>query len=281
MINNIKEYIRLMRLHQPTGFLLLFWPCSFGILLTKNNSFPWKTILLFLFGSVIMRSAGCIINDIIDKDLDKHVERTRSRPLASGTILLTQAILVIAVLLLIGAFILFSLTKTAIYLGLISILLIVTYPFMKRISNYPQVFLALTFNIGALIGYAAITDKISFSATLLYIACWFWTIGYDTIYGYQDTKYDKKIGVKSTALKFEKHAKIFIFSNYALMALLLLITIHINSYSWQSYIIWCFVTLHLIWQTYFFDKNSSKICMNLFKKNGSLGLLIFFIFLFK
>ena len=209
MNSSFFEYLKLMRLHQPTGFLLLFWPCAFGVTLASPSHPSGLLLLLLLIGSIIMRASGCIINDLIDRDLDKHVERTKDRPLAKGSISTTQALLLLSILLLIGAFILFSLSRTAIYIGLFSILLIICYPFMKKLINYPQAFLATTFNVGALIGYAAITNSISMQAILLYIACWFWTLGYDTIYGYQDTKDDKIIGIKSTSIIFEKHYQNF------------------------------------------------------------------------
>ena len=273
------EYIRLMRLHQPTGFLLLFWPCAFGIVLASEDGVPWGLLLIFLIGSMVMRAAGCIVNDIIDQDIDKHVARTKTRPIASGSISTKQAILFLIPLLIIGAAILFTLTKTAIYIGLFSIILIVIYPFMKRITNYPQAFLAFTFNIGALIGYATVQNKITWSAALLYIACWFWTLGYDTIYGYQDTKYDKKIGIKSTSITFEKHSKIFLYCCYAIMIILLFILSFVSQTTLLSYYALTFVMMHLLWQVYSLNEKSPENCLQRFKSNGYyLGAVILLVF---
>lgn len=264
-----------MRLHQPTGFLLLFWPCSFGIAITKQWNSYVILLPLFFVGSIIMRSAGCIINDIIDKDIDKLVKRTKTRPLASGNLSIKQALVLLALLLSIGALILLSLNRTSIFIGLCSIILISLYPFMKRWTNYPQAFLGITFSIGALIGYASAKNSISLEAILIYIACCFWTLGYDTIYGYQDYKDDKKYGIKSTAISFERNNKLFIGACYCTTIVLISLSgifLKLNNFFYLC----MFVALcQLSWQVYSLNIKDSSNCFIRFNSNKYLGLIIF------
>ena len=149
-----------MRLNQPTGFFLIFWPCSFGLLLASTYNIPFYLLILFFIGSVVMRGAGCILNDIVDRDIDKYVERTKNRPIASGRISVTKGFIFAAFLSSLGLIILLNLPEKSIYVSLFSIILVVIYPFMKRITNYPQAFLALTFNIGAVVAYLSLASEI-------------------------------------------------------------------------------------------------------------------------
>jgi 4-hydroxybenzoate polyprenyl transferase len=269
------EYIKLMRLNQAAGYFLLFWPCSFGLLLASQNDIPIYLVSLFFIGSVIMRGAGCIINDIIDKDIDKHVLRTKNRPIAKGTISVLRAYLFLVALSTLGLFILLTLPLQAIYVGLFSVLLVALYPFMKRITNYPQVFLAVTFNIGSIIGYFAITTEVTIQLFLLYAACIFWTIGYDTIYGHQDKKYDKKIGVKSTSITFEKHTKMMISIFYSLMLISLFTIGYLENLNWVFYLFLIFALIHLLWQILSLDTESPPNCLIRFKSNVFLGFIVF------
>lgn len=273
------EYIKLMRLNQATGYFLLFWPCSFGLLLASKNHIPLYLLSLFLIGSIIMRGAGCIINDIIDRDIDKHVQRTKNRPLAKGSISITQAFIFLSALLTLGFIILLNLPLQAIYVGLFSILLVILYPFMKRITNYPQFFLAITFNIGAIIGYFSISTQINTQLFLLYAACIFWTIGYDTIYGHQDKKYDKKIGIKSTSITFEKYTKKILLFFYGLMIISLSAVGYLEGFSWIFYLFLIFAFIHILWQVLSLDTDIPQNCLIRFKSNILLGFIIFLGFL--
>lgn len=273
---SLPEYLNLLRFYQPIGSLLLFFPCSFGILLASTKGkIPWSLLLLFLAGSIIMRSAGCIINDLTDKDLDALVDRTKNRPLAKKSISILSSLIMLLLLCSLGAMILFSLTKTAIFVGLCAIPLVIIYPFMKRLTNYPQAFLGITFNIGVLVGYAAIKDSLSSSAFILYIACCFWTLGYDTIYAYQDMRDDIKSGIKSTAITFSKNPKAPLYCFYISMISLLAC---VGIYNGFSFLFFFFVILGLIQlmcQVYFFDPNSPASCLKYFKSNAYFGVIIF------
>ena len=205
-MEKFQTFIQLTRLNKPIGFLLLFWPCVWGLTLGyyfNNETILYlKYMILFFFGSVLMRSAGCIFNDIVDKDLDKKVERTKERPIASGKISVSEAFIYIVFLCLIAFLILLQFNLLTIILGMSSMILAFVYPFMKRITYWPQFFLGLTFNWGIIMGWTSITNSISIEPFILYISAIFWTLGYDTIYGLQDIYDDEIIGVKSTSIKF-------------------------------------------------------------------------------
>ena len=226
MKSQIKLFIELTRLNKPIGILLLFWPCSWGLAYAYNytnnsNQFLFY-LLLFFLGSVLMRSAGCIINDIVDKDFDKKVKRTKQRPIASNLVTVNQGLIYSALLCLVAFFILIQFNKLTIILGLSSMLLAFSYPFMKRITYWPQLFLGITFNWGLIMAWAASTNYISQEIILFYLSAIFWTLGYDTIYGAQDVKDDEIIGVKSTSVKFKKNIKEFVGINYLLSSLLII-----------------------------------------------------------
>lgn len=274
------EYIKLMRLNQPTGFFLVFWPCSFGLLLASQYKIPIFFLVLFFIGSIIMRGAGCVVNDIIDRDIDKHVLRTKNRPIANGRISAFKAAAFCVFLSFIGFLILISLPTKAIYIGIFSVILIITYPFMKRITNYPQAFLAVTFNIGAVIGYFSIKSDMNYSLFLLYIACILWTLGYDTIYGHQDKKYDKKIGIKSTSITFENNTKRVLLFFYSGMFLCLLSIGFLENAEIFFYIFVALSYMQLLWQVISLDTDSPEDCLQKFKSNIYLGALVFCAFLF-
>ena len=196
-------FIQLTRLNQPTGFLLLFWPCVWGLTLgyyfNSETTLYLKHIVLFFLGSVLMRSAGCIFNDIVDRDFDKKVERTRERPIAAGKISVLESFMYIILICSAALFILLQFNLLTIVLGISSMSLAFTYPFMKRITYWPQLFLGLTFNWGIIMGWTSLTNTISIEPLVLYLSAIFWTLGYDTIYGLQDILDDEIIGIKSTS----------------------------------------------------------------------------------
>ena len=185
-MEQLQTFIQLTRLNKPIGFFLLFWPCAWGLTLgyyfNNTSKLYLKYIILFFLGSILMRSAGCIFNDIVDKDLDKKVKRTKNRPIASGKITILNAFIYAVILCLVALFILLQFNWLTIILGMTSMLLAFSYPFMKRITYWPQLFLGLTFNWGIIMGWTSITNKVSTPAIILYIAAIFWTLAYDTIY---------------------------------------------------------------------------------------------------
>ena len=224
-MKHLKIFIELTRLNKPIGFMLLFWPCSWGLTyaqsFNQNNYIYFYYLILFFFGSLLMRSAGCIFNDIVDKDFDKKVKRTKKRPLAANIISVKHAFFYVVSLCLLAFFILIQFNLFTIFLGLSSMLLAFSYPFMKRITYWPQLFLGITFNWGIIMSWTSMGYDISSNILILYTSAIFWTLGYDTIYGAQDMSDDEIIGLKSTSIKFKKNIKFFVGSCYFLSALLL------------------------------------------------------------
>jgi 4-hydroxybenzoate polyprenyltransferase len=278
-------FIQLTRLNKPIGFLLLFWPCVWGLTLayyfSGETNLYLKHMLLFFLGSVLMRSAGCIFNDIVDRDLDKKVQRTRERPIASGKVSVSEAFIYIVFLCLVAFLILLQFNWLTIVLGISSIVLAFAYPFMKRITYWPQLFLGLTFNWGIIMGWTSITNSISTEPVILYLAAIFWTLGYDTIYGLQDIHDDEIIGVKSTSIKFKNNVKIFVGTCYSMCVFLILImffTMEINKY--LLLLIIPFI-VSFVYQVKIFKVFNSESCLLAFKNNNLIGSLIFiFIFSF-
>ncbi len=210
-MQHLKIFIELTRLNKPIGFMLLFWPCSWGLAyafyFNQNINLFIYYLALFFLGSLLMRSAGCIVNDIVDKDFDKKVKRTKKRPLASGRITVKRSLIYVVILCLLAFIILIQFNFLTILLGMSSMILAFTYPFMKRFTYWPQLFLGLTFNWGIIMAWTSINNEINFNIILLYLAAIFWTLGYDTIYGAQDMSDDEIIGLKSTSIKFKKNIK--------------------------------------------------------------------------
>ncbi len=221
-----------------------------------------------------MRSAGCIINDFFDKDLDKHVSRTSQRPLASDAISSFEAFIIFSILNLIGLAILLSLNLLAIIIGLIAFMLFIFYPLMKRITYWPQLFLGITFNIGCLIGYAAIENQLNFQIMILYLSGIFWTLGYDTIYAHQDREDDLNIGIKSTAILFGNNTKQWIIIFYSLMVLCLILFGLLHDQNIYYFILLIFVSTHLFYQIKRLDIENKDNCLNIFKSNQYLGLMV-------
>ena len=282
-METIRIFIQLTRLNKPIGFMLLFWPCLWGLTLALYyNSEIYKYItyvILFFLGSVLMRSAGCIFNDIVDKDLDKKVERTKKRPIAAGKISIFNSFIYIIVLCFLALIILLQFNLLTIILGMGSMVFAFTYPFMKRITYWPQLFLGLTFNWGIIMGWTSFANNISIEPIILYLAAIFWTLGYDTIYGLQDIHDDEIIGVKSTSIKFKNNVKVFVGICYSLCVLCILILgllMEINKYFLPLSI---FFIASLIYQIKIFNPDNPRSCLFCFKMNNLTGLFIFlFIF---
>ena len=278
-------FIQLTRLNKPIGILLLFWPCAWGLTLAyyynQNTILYIKYIILFFLGAILMRSVGCIFNDIVDRNFDKKVQRTKERPIASGKISVVEAFIYIILLCSIALLILLQFNLLTVTLGLGSMILAFTYPFMKRITYWPQLFLGLTFNWGIVMGWTSITNNILIEPIILYLAAIFWTLGYDTIYGLQDIKDDEMIGVKSTSIKFKNNVKIFVGTCYSLCVFLVLLMFFMMEINIYLLVLTIPFIATLIYQLKIFKISSSESCMLAFKNNNLAGLLIFiFIFSF-
>ncbi len=275
MPNKFFLTLKLMRLNSPTGYLLVFFPALFGILLAKPTIVELiKLVPVFFLGSIITRSAGCVINDIFDKNYDKHVARSKERPLANGLLTVKDALIILIILLVCALLILLSLNRAAIYIGFFAFVMIILYPLMKRFTNFPQVFLGLTFNLGVLIGYAAILDKLTIQAFIMYIACCSWTVGYDTIYGFMDLVDDKKIGVKSLARWLEnKNYRLWLYSFYIIFILLFILSANIANYN-INYIAISVALIMLLWQVAILNINNPANCLAIFKNNNYVGLML-------
>ena len=278
-MKQLKIFIELTRLHKPIGFMLLFWPCAWGLTYAQsfnNNSLYLYYLILFFFGSLLMRSAGCIFNDIVDKDFDKKVKRTKKRPLAAKIISVNHALFYVVSLCLLAFFILIQFNIFTVFLGLGSMFLAFSYPFMKRITYWPQLFLGITFNWGILMSWTSMGYDISFDILLLYTSAIFWTLGYDTIYGAQDMSDDEIIGLKSTSIKFKKNIKFFVGGCYFLSALLLsLLFIKYIGINFFTFFLFMFF-LTLVYQVKIFKKEKQKTCLLAFRTNNISGLLLFF-----
>jgi len=271
----LRPYAKLMRLHQPVGIGLLLWPGLWGICLASRRPSDAGLLLLFLLGATVMRGAGCTINDILDRDVDPHVARTQTRPLASGAVTLTHAITFLVLQLGIGLVILLQLPPLAILLGCLAVPMVATYPLMKRITYWPQAFLGLTFNLSALIGYAAVAQSLPSDALLLYASAFFWTLGYDTIYAHQDKADDLLIGVKSTALKLGERTRPALVLIYGASASLLWASLWLAGTAGIGYLGAGFFTCHLIWQIIRLEIDNPKRSLKLFKSNNISGMVLF------
>jgi len=279
-MSHLNIFINLTRLNKPTGIMLLFWPCSWGLAYANSvvqnlNQFLYYFFLFFL-GSILMRSAGCIVNDIVDKDIDKKVQRTKNRPLACGLLSVKLALVYVTVLCAVAFLILIQFNTLTIFLGATSMVLAFSYPFMKRITYWPQLFLGLTFNWGIVMSWTAMTGNISIEIIVLYAVAIFWTLGYDTIYGIQDIVDDEIIGIKSTSVKFKKNIKLFVgacyFSSSILISYLFFNQFGLNNFT----ILVTIFILSLMYQIIIFKKNNPEKCLQAFKLNNISGFLLFF-----
>ena len=277
---NVKLFIELTRLNKPIGYMLLFWPCIWGLTIAYEFNSELETyffyILLFFLGAVLMRSAGCIVNDITDKNFDKLVERTKNRPIASGKVSVKLASFYSFILCGIAFLVLINFNFFTIWMALLSMPLAFSYPLMKRFTYWPQLFLGITFNYGLVLAWISVTNEISILPIIFYFGAIFWTLGYDTIYGYQDIKDDEIIGVKSTSIKFKNDPKKFISFCYLIFIGALILVGLLMNFNY-FYFLFLFLPIgHLIFfQIYKLNVNEPLDCLLKFKSNNFLGLLIF------
>jgi len=278
-MNQINLFIDLIRLKKPIGFMLLFWPCAWGLTLAYDFKGEKITyiyfLILFFLGAVLMRSAGCIVNDIADKNFDKKVKRTKNRPIASGKISVFNGLVFSAFLCLIALLVLIQFNNLTILLALGSMPLAFTYPLMKRFTYWPQLFLGITFNYGLILGWTSIKDQIDILPFILYFGAIFWTLGYDTIYGYQDIRDDEIIGLKSTSIKFKKNPIKFIticYSFFLISLIIVGISLELNNY---YYFVFTIIILQMIFfQLKKINIKNSLLCLTIFRSNNFLGLLV-------
>ena len=279
-MNQLNLFLELTRMKKPIGYMLLFWPCSWGLTLVYDFSENLNTylfyLILFFLGSVLMRSAGCIVNDILDKKFDKKVIRTKNRPIASGKISNFRGILYTAALCFLALLVLINFNHFTIFLALASMPLAFTYPLMKRYTYWPQLFLGITFNYGLILGWTSINPEINILPVIFYFGAIFWTLGYDTIYGYQDIKDDEIIGVKSTSIKFKKNPIKFLLMAYLVFFIsITYITYNLNLNP-LFYLFLLIIFYHLFfYQIFEFKKDDPKLCLKIFKSNNILGFLIY------
>ena len=276
-----RPYAQLMRLDRPIGIWLLFWPCVFGLVLgatAQDRSFTdWRDVyyvILFALGAIVMRGAGCTFNDIVDRKFDAAVARTRGRPIPSGAVSVSGAVRLLVGLCLIGLAILTQLNSFAIGLGAASLTLVAAYPFMKRITWWPQAWLGLTFNWGALLGYAAQTGTLAYADAMLYAGLVFWTLGYDTIYALQDKDDDALIGVKSTARLFGENAKKWVGRFYVIAFALILASGYAAHAGWLFTPLMLAAGAHMAWQVKQLDIHDGDRALALFRANRNTGALI-------
>ena len=279
-MQNIKLFIELTRLNRPIGYMLLFWPCLWGLTIAYDFNSELKIFyfysFLFFLGSVLMRSAGCIVNDIVDKNFDKKVERTKNRPIASDKVSIKLAIIYSLGLCGLAFLVLINFNRFTILMALLSMPLAFTYPLMKRFTYWPQLFLGITFNYGLVLAWISVNNNISALPIIFYFGAIFWTLGYDTIYGYQDIKDDEIIGVKSTSIKFKNNAKLFISLCYTIFFISLIIVGFYMNFK-QIYFISLIVTfIHIfIYQITNLNIIDPNKCLKKFKSNNFLGLIVF------
>ena len=279
-MKQLNLFIELTRLKRPIGYMLLFWPCAWGLTLaydfSKNLNDYFFYLSLFFLGSVLMRSAGCIVNDISDKEFDKRVLRTKNRPIASDKISIKLAIFYTIVLCSLAFLVLINFNNLTVILALCSMPLAFTYPLMKRFTYWPQLFLGITFNYGLILGWTSIAGEISIIPIVFYLGAIFWTLGYDTIYGFQDIKDDEIIGVKSTSIKFKNKPKNFITTCYVFLISSILISGIQMNYNYFFYISLLITIIHLFfYQIRLFNSKDPTSCLRVFKSNNITGLIIF------
>ena len=280
MFQKLNLFIELTRLKKPIGYMLLFWPCLWGLTIAYDFTGEllnfYKYLIFFLAGAILMRSAGCIINDISDKNFDKKVERTKFRPIASGKISIKLALFYASTLCLLALLILINFNFFTIVLAICSIPLAFTYPLIKRFTHWPQLYLGITFNYGIILGWTSINPEIDIKPLIFYFGAIFWTLGYDTIYGFQDIKDDEIIGVKSTSILFKNNSKMFLNIVFFLFVVFYLTMGFLMKFNLAFFILSIIPISHLfLYQIKKFDPLNPEICLSTFKSNNLFGLIIF------
>jgi len=274
----LKPYARLARWDRPIGFWLLFWPCAWGLGLAAVadpvRGFDWRAAVLMFVGAVLMRGAGCTFNDFVDRDIDTKVARTRSRPIPSGQVSAKKALVFLVAQALLGLLILLQFNAFTIVLGVASLVLVAIYPFMKRVTWWPQAFLGLAFSWGALMGWSSQTGGLSVAPLLLYFGCILWTIGYDTIYALQDVEDDALIGVKSTALLFGKRARAIV-TGFYVAAFVLWLAAAVLAGAGVLFALFSLIALGLLfWQVQTLDAAAPGNALLRFKSNHYVGVVL-------
>jgi 4-hydroxybenzoate polyprenyltransferase len=274
-----RPYLRVARFDRPIGSWLLLLPCWWSAAMAAGlardvGTLPW-VLALFFIGAFAMRGAGCTWNDITDRDLDAKVERTRSRPIPAGQVSVTQALVFLAAQALIGLAVLLQFNRFAVWTGIASLLIVAIYPFMKRITWWPQIVLGLAFSWGALMGFAATFGRLDAAAFVLYAGSIAWVIGYDTIYAHQDTEDDALIGIKSTALLFGDRTRLALIAFYALAVVLIGVALALAGAQLSAWIALAAFAAHLCWQIRRLEIGDPALCLRLFKSNRDAGLLLF------
>ena len=278
-MDQLNLFIELTRLRKPIGYMLLFWPCAWGLTLiydfSNNLEIYFNYLLLFFLGSVLMRSAGCIVNDILDRKFDQRVDRTQDRPIASGKVTIKIGLLYVLILCSLAFLVLINFNYFTIIIALASMPLAFTYPLMKRFTYWPQLFLGVTFNYGLILGWTSINSTITLIPLVFYFGAIFWTLGYDTIYGFQDIKDDEIIGVKSTSIKFKNDPKKFLLFCY-LAFIVSLIFVGMNMNFKLFYFMFLIIpTVHLfIFQIKNLNISDTNDCLAKFKSNNFFGLIV-------
>tara|TARA_B100000674_G_scaffold279078_2_gene230659 strand:- start:180 stop:1043 length:864 start_codon:yes stop_codon:yes gene_type:complete len=279
-MDQIKIFIELTRLKKPIGYMLLFWPCAWGLTtaydFSRDINFFLFYLILFFAGSVLMRSAGCIVNDIVDRKFDRKVSRTKDRPIASGKISVKKAIFYSISLCALALIVLVQFNHLTILLAIGSMPLAFTYPLMKRFTYWPQLFLGITFNYGLILGWTSIESNIDIIPIIFYLGAIFWTLGFDTIYGFQDLKDDEIIGLKSTSIKFKSKPQLFLILCYTIFIICLFLLGLLMQFNKFYYLVLAIIG----YQLYFIQIHKLKIddeknCLKIFKSNNFLGLLVF------
>ena len=278
-MSQLNLFIELTRLKKPIGFMLLFWPCIWGLTIVYDFNGDLKKYFfysfLFLAGAILMRSAGCIVNDIVDKNFDKKVERTKNRPIASGKVSVKLALIYSIVLCGLAFLVLINFNKFTIYMALFSMPLAFTYPLMKRITYWPQLFLGITFNYGLVLAWISISNEVSLIALVFYFGAIFWTLGYDTIYGFQDIKDDEIIGVKSTSIKFKNDPKKFLLFCYLVFVVSLIFVGLSMNFKLFYFMFLIIPTAQLfLFQIKNLNISNTNDCLNKFKSNNFFGLIV-------
>jgi len=270
----LRPYLRLARLDRPIGTWLLLLPCWWGLAMASEGAPDWRSFLLFALGALVMRGAGCTVNDLADRRIDGLVARTATRPIASGDVSVAGGVAFLGLQLALGLWVLVQFNGFAIQLGVASLALVAVYPFMKRVTYWPQAWLGLTFNWGALMGWAVVAGGLGLAPGLLYAAGFFWTLGYDTVYAHQDKSDDLIAGVKSSALALGEHTKPWLVLFYALALGLIGWAGFTAGLAWPFYAGLALAGLHLAWQVRRVDIDAPLVCLATFKSNRDFGLIV-------